>query len=118
MIAACSTSSPSRTTLVSAPRGLPQILFAGDKVRAADWSGHEYLPPADVPEPTSSAIAGVLLSRPAPDGSAIVAELMPSRMWAHGSYMSARPTPPPNFAQATWADDSSHLCAIALNPDK
>lgn len=117
MIAACSTSSPGRSTLVSAPRG-PQILFAGDKVRAADWSGNEYLPPAGVPEPTSSAVAGVLLSRPAPDGSAIVAELMPSRMWAHGAYVAARPTPPPNLAQTIWADDSSHLCAMALNPDQ
>ena len=117
VIAACSTSSPSRTTLVSAPPGLPLILFAGDRVRAADWSGREYLPPDGVPEPTSSAIAGVLLSRPAPDGSAVVAELMPSRMWARGAYVSARPTPPPNFDRAIWADDSSHLCGMTYNRD-
>ncbi|MHB8503265.1 MAG: hypothetical protein ACYDHE_20270 [Candidatus Acidiferrales bacterium] len=55
---------------------------------------------------------------PSPDGSSIVDEASPDRMWVRGIFVTGRPTPPSNLSFPTWADDSSRLCAIAYNPDE
>ena len=66
-----------------------------------------------------SAPAGGMPFRPAPDGSSIANLPIPSVLWSHGAFAGGRPAPPENAGSfdATWADDSSHLCYMTSNPD-
>jgi len=118
--AACAdqSSRPSATPLAGAPAGKPLILFAGSNARAFTWSGREYLPANGIPQPAPSTTTGAAAAMPSPDGSSIVDEASPDRMWVRGTYVTGRPSPPSNLSFPTWADDSSRLCAISYNPDE
>jgi hypothetical protein len=118
--AACAdqSSRPGATPLAGAPAGEPVILFASSNARAVTWSGREYLPANGIPQPAPSTTTGAAAAMPSPDGSSIVDEASPDRMWVRGTYVTGRPTPPSNLSFPTWADDSSRLCAISYNPDE